>query len=36
MKITPYFRVGRKEQLVNWEKELINYWNNKIGAWRKC
>lgn len=36
MKIRPYLRVGSKEQLVDWEQKLITYWNNKVGAWRKC
>lgn len=31
-----YLRVGRIEQAINWEQKLITYWNNKVGAWRKC
>ena len=38
-KIASYIRIGRKNQLQGtWEREnqLRTYWNNKVGAWRKC
>lgn len=38
-KIASYIRIGRKNQLQGtWEREnqLRSYWNNKVGAWRKC
>ena len=36
MKIKSYIRVGSKDQLIDWEKELKIYWTKKVGAWRKC